>query len=116
VKASALSKAVEFMTHYAEEPMKDLPKPLRTSDMADATTEWYANFVKSMENEPLFELILAANFMDISPLLDLTTAAVAIQFRDAKTPQDIARKFGITREYKEPDDKRIRELYPWSTI
>ena len=96
--------------------MKDLPKPLRTGDMKDATSEWYANFVKSMENEPLFELILAANFMDISPLLELTTAAVAIQFREAKTPQEIAKTFGITREYKEPDDKRIREVYPWSAV
>jgi S-phase kinase-associated protein 1 len=41
--------------------------------MAEVVQEWYSNFV-SVEQEILFELILAANYMDIKPLLDLTCA------------------------------------------
>lgn len=44
--------------------------------MAEVVQEWYANFVKD-EQDFLYELILAANYMDIQPLIDLTCASVA---------------------------------------
>ena len=42
----------------------------------------------SCDQEMLFELILAANFMDIKPLLDLACAKVASMIK-GKTPEDI---------------------------
>jgi S-phase kinase-associated protein 1 len=48
--------------------------------MAENVQEWYAQFV-NVEQETLFELILAANYMDIKPLLDLTCATVASMMR-----------------------------------
>ena len=44
--------------------------------MHEVVQDWYANFV-AVDQELLFELILAANYMDIKPLLDLTGATVA---------------------------------------
>ena len=44
--------------------------------MHEVVQEWYAQYV-SVEQEILFELILASNYMDIKPLLDLTCATVA---------------------------------------
>ena len=38
---------------------------------SDGTLVRYANYVE-VDQETLFELILAANYMDIKPLLDLT--------------------------------------------
>ena len=37
---------------------------------------WYADFVE-VEQETLFELVLAANYLDIKQLLELTCAKVA---------------------------------------
>ena len=39
-------------------------------------SQWDADFV-DVDQELLFELILAANYMDIKPLLDLTCAKVS---------------------------------------
>ena len=83
--------------------------------MKDAVPIWYANFIK-LEQEPLFELCLASNYMEIPPLLELTSAAIAIQIKGKKTCKEIADHFGIKREYKEPtvdDIERLRKLYPW---
>lgn len=56
--------------------MNEIEKPLKSANMHDVVQDWYAKFVE-VQQETLFELILAANYMDIKPLLDLTCATVA---------------------------------------
>jgi S-phase kinase-associated protein 1 len=53
--------------------------------MADVVQKWYADYV-NVEQVVLFELILAANYMDVKPLLDLTCATVARMIK-GKTPK-----------------------------
>jgi hypothetical protein len=55
--------------------MTEIEKPLKSQVMADVVQKWYADFV-DLEQVLLFELILAANYMDIKPLLDLTCATI----------------------------------------
>lgn len=69
-------QVIEFCAHYKEDPMNEIEKPLKSANMHDVVQEWYAKFVE-VQQETLFELILAANYMDIKPLLDLTCATVA---------------------------------------
>jgi S-phase kinase-associated protein 1 len=76
VKAQVLRKVIEFCDHHLQEPMTEIEKPLKSQNMADVVQKWYADFV-DLEQVLLFELILAANYMDIKPLLDLTCATVA---------------------------------------
>lgn len=76
--------------------------------------QWYATFVEELSQESLFELVLAANYMDIPALLELGCASVALLIKNKKTPQEIASLFGVDREYIAPDEKKIREQFPWS--
>ena len=76
VKSDVLKKVIEFCEHHLQEPMTEIEKPLKSQNMADVVQKWYADFV-DLEQVLLFELILAANYMDIKPLLDLTCATVA---------------------------------------
>ena len=84
VKSHVLAKVIEFCRRYAEEPMSEIEKPLKSANMHEVVQEWYANYV-DVDQELLFELILAANYMDIKPLLDLTCATVASMIK-GKTP------------------------------
>ena len=76
VKSQVLQKVIEFCEHHLTDPMSEIEKPLKSQVMADVVQTWYADFV-DLEQVLLFELILAANYMDIKPLLDLTCATVA---------------------------------------
>ena len=67
--------------------MSEIEKPLKSANMHEVVQEWYANYV-DVDQELLFELILAANYMDIKPLLDLTCATVASMIK-GKTPEEI---------------------------
>ena len=51
--------------------------PLKSNRICEIVQEWYANFV-DVDQTLLFELVTAANFMDIKALLDLTCLAVSV--------------------------------------
>ena len=111
VKSYILSKVIEFLTHYKGEPMTEIEKPLKSSNMNEVVQEWYAEFV-NVDQETLFELILAANFMDIKPLLDLTSATVASMIKE-KTPEEIRQHFKIVNDLTPAEEEQIREENKW---
>ena len=51
--------------------------PLESNRIGEIVQEWYASFV-DVDQTLLFELVTAANFMDITALLDLTCLAVSV--------------------------------------
>ena len=73
--------------------------------------EWDAAFV-DLEQETLFALILAANFMDIRPLLDLTCAKVASMIK-GKTPEQIRQVFNIVNDFSPDEEAKVREENKW---
>lgn len=111
VKTSILSKVIEFLTHYKGESMTEIEKPLKSSNMNEVVQEWYADFV-NVEQETLFELILAANFMDVKPLLELTCATVASMVK-GKTTEEIRQHFNIVNDFTEAEEAQIREENKW---
>ena len=74
--------------------------------------EWDANFVE-VDQETLFELILAANYMDIKPLLDLTCAKVASMLK-GKTPEQIRKQFNIANDFTPEEEEAVRAENKWA--
>jgi S-phase kinase-associated protein 1 len=111
VKSHVLAKVIEFCRRYAEEPMSEIEKPLKSANMHEVVQEWYANYV-DVDQELLFELILAANYMDIKPLLDLTCATVASMIK-GKTPEEIRKTFNIVNDFTPEEEAQVREENKW---
>jgi S-phase kinase-associated protein 1 len=91
--------------------MNEIEKPLKSSNMTEVVQKWYADFV-DVEQAMLFELILAANYMDIKPLLDLTCATVAAMIK-GKTPEDIRSTFNIKNDFTPEEEQQVREENKW---
>lgn len=111
VKSRVLGKVIEFCEHFLEEPMTEIEKPLKSRNMADVVQQWYANFI-DVEQDLLFELILAANYMDIKPLLDLTCATVASMIK-GKNPEGIRSTFNIVNDFSPEEEAQVREENKW---
>ena len=66
-----------------------------------------------VDQEELFELILAANYMDIKPLLDLTCAKVATMIK-GKTPEQIRKQFNIQNDFTPEEEEAVRAENKWA--
>ena len=111
VRSDILIKVIEFCTHYKAEPMNEIEKPLKTGNMSEIVQKWYSDFI-SMDQATLFEIILAANYMNIQPLLDLTCAAVAGLIK-GKTPEEIRKAFNIINDFTPEEEAQVREENKW---
>jgi S-phase kinase-associated protein 1 len=73
--------------------------PLKSNRINDIVQVWYANYISDIivDQTLLFELVTAANFMDIKSLLDLSCLAVSILIQ-GKTADEIRCIFNISNE------------------
>jgi S-phase kinase-associated protein 1 len=111
VKDAVLQKVIEYCTHYKEEVMTTIQTPLKSSKIEDMVQPWYASFVQ-VEQNLLFELVTAANFMDIKPLLDLTCLAVAVLIK-GKQAGELRAMFNISNEFTPEEEAQVREENKW---
>lgn len=86
-------------------------QPLKSFRMEDAVSEWDAKFV-DVTQEMLFDIILAANYMDITSLLDLTCAKVACMMK-GKTPEEIRQTFNIVNDFTPEEEAQVLEENKW---
>ena len=105
VNTENLEHIIEFIKYFSVEPMTDIPKPLISTNMSEYVQEWYSNFVDK-EQDKLMELILAANYMDIKPLLNLCCAKVATMIKDL-TPKEIREKFNIENDFTSKKEEQL---------
>ena len=100
-----LVKIKEYLEHYEDKEPNQIAQPLPKKDFKDCVDDWDYNFI-NLDNETIFEIMLAANFMDIQPLLDLTSAKIASEIK-GKNEEQIRRLFHME---KDDEDDNIENL------
>ncbi|KAJ0039733.1 SKP1-like protein 1A [Pistacia vera] len=73
---------------------------------------WDAEFVK-VDQATLFDLILAANYLNIKGLLDLTCQTVADMIK-GKTPEEIRKTFNIKNDFTPEEEEEVRRENQWA--
>lgn len=71
-----------------------------------------AEFVK-VDQATLFDLILAANYLNIKSLLDLTCQTVADMIK-GKTPEEIRKTFNIKNDFTPEEEEEVRRENAWA--
>ena len=108
IKYDILKKVVEYLAHYKDKEPQQIPKPLPSQDLKEVTDEWDVNFINGMDLDSVFDLINAANYMDISSLLDLACAKIASLMK-GKSAAEIRAMFNIECDLTEDELKEYEE-------
>jgi len=80
VTGAILEKVVEYMAHHKGTEPPLIEKPLRSKILKDVCSDkWDAEYIDKIgdNRQQLYDLILAANYMDVKSLLHLGCAKVA---------------------------------------
>ena len=110
VTGKILSKVVDYCKYHTEHPTaqgEDKKDEKRTDDIIP----WDLEFCK-VDQPTLFELILAANYLDIKELLDLTCKTVANMIK-GKTPEEIRKTFNIKNDFTPEEEEQVRKENEW---
>jgi len=79
---------------------------------SDELEKWDAEFVKVDQNT-LFDLISAANYLDIKSLLDFTCITTADNIKD-KTAEEIRKIFNIKNDFTPEEEEKVRRENSWA--
>jgi len=80
-------------------------------EVKDDILPWDLEFCK-IDQTDLFGLILAANYLDIKPLLDLTCKTVANMIK-GKTPEEIRKTFNIKNDFTPEEEEKVMKENEW---
>ena len=97
---------------FRDNAAPEIEKPLRSNNLSDVTTPWYSEFV-NLDQEILFELILAANYLDIKSLLELACAKVASSIKSRSIPE-IRKYLNIENDFTPEEEAQIMEENKWA--
>ena len=104
IRGDVLKKVVDYLTHYKEAEPREIPKPLPSPNLLDVTDEWDVTFINGIDLDTTFDLINAANYMDVKPLLELACAKIASLMK-GKTGEEIRTMFDIENDLTEEEQK-----------
>jgi S-phase kinase-associated protein 1 len=111
VKSSILERIIKYLEYYKDTEPKEIEKPLPSNNFNECVDAWDYNFI-DLELDVIFEIILAANYMDIKPLMELASSKVASIIK-GKTPDDIRKTFNIQNDFTPEEEAQIREENQW---
>merc|ERR1712196_364891 len=116
VAAKTLSKVIEYCKHHTDSRAKGptaSPSDAAVPDpKEDEEKQWDLELVK-VDNSTLFDLILAANYLNITPLLDLTCEKVAEMIKN-KTAEEIRTHFNIKMTSPPEEEEQVRKENEWA--
>lgn len=102
VSSKILQKVIDYCKHHSE----------KKEGEAEEDKNFDAEFVK-VDQATLFDLILAANYLNIKGLLDLTCQTVADMIK-GKTPEEIRKTFNIKNDFTPEEEEEIRRENQWA--
>ncbi|GMY05355.1 SKP1-like protein [Fagus crenata] len=106
VKSQTLTRVIEYCKNHVQSSESE------SESESEALQTWDAEFIE-VDQTALCELILAANYLDIKGLLDLTCQTVANMMK-GKSFEEIRKIFNIKNDFTPEEEEEIRKENQWA--
>ncbi|CAG9462014.1 unnamed protein product [Pedinophyceae sp. YPF-701] len=94
VTGSIMAKVIEWMNYHAGKPEED------------EAEDWNEDFLKQVPKDTIFEIMLAANYLDIDALVDFCAKTVAGMIK-GKTTEELRKLFDIKSDWTQEEEEKI---------
>ncbi|KAE8785211.1 SKP1-like protein 4 [Hordeum vulgare] len=112
VKGRILARVVDYCNrHYADGAEAHVSSTFSSGD--PELDRFDADLVSGIDQDTLFDLLIAANYLEVQGLLDLACKTVAGQLV-GKTVEDMRKHFNIVNDYTKEEEEEIRTQNAWA--
>ncbi|KAJ2313864.1 hypothetical protein H4S02_007498 [Coemansia sp. RSA 2611] len=121
VSGPILTKVIDYCRHHRNDPSRRQPRE-PVYDETDSSETAIQRAISQMDDfdeefcrvdqGTLFDLILAANFLDIQPLIDLVGFTVANKMK-GKTVEEMRATFNVKNDFTPEEEERVRQENAW---
>ncbi|KAK4067373.1 hypothetical protein Purlil1_13869 [Purpureocillium lilacinum] len=111
VNEAVLRKVLEWCDRHRNDPLPAEGEELNSREGNDID-DWDRSFLQ-VDQEMLFEIILASNYLDIRSLLDVGCKTVANMIK-GKSPEEIRKTFNITNDFTPEEEAQVRRENEWA--
>lgn len=114
VTGKVYEKVIEFCKHalLLKQEQKQEQKQEEEAEDEKKLTEWEESFVKDMENDFLVSVLLAANFLEVKPLLELMCTALARRM-DNKSVQELREMLSLENDFTPEEEEENAKENEW---
>lgn len=101
VSGAILAKVIDFCEHHADDQE-------RAVDLSD----WNLRFL-DMDKKDMFEVVLAANFLNSTPLIEVVCRYIAKSIR-GKNSEEIREMFNIKNDFTKQEEEAAEKQTDWA--
>ncbi|KAL7563811.1 hypothetical protein ACA910_019544 [Epithemia clementina (nom. ined.)] len=114
VMGPCLEKVVEFLLHHHQtERFRTIILPLRELTFDENMKQTlYRDFINQMDIDMVYQVLAAANYMNIRPLLELTCLRVTFELSD-KSAEEIQELLDLPTNLTPEEQAKEYESYAW---
>ncbi|XP_073150314.1 SKP1-like protein 1A [Henckelia pumila] len=115
VTSKILAKVIEYCKRHVQTESKAESDsvPVAADSLPDAELNKFDKEFVQVDQGTLFDLILAANYLNVKGLLDLTCQTVADMIK-GKTPEEIRSLFNIVNDFTPEEEEEVRKENAWA--
>ncbi|XP_010514085.1 PREDICTED: SKP1-like protein 14 [Camelina sativa] len=111
--ANVTGKILALVIEYCKKHVDDKDSTKEEEAKAEELKTWDVEFMKNIDIETTFSIILAANYLNVKDLLDLTCQSVADHIKDM-SPEEIRTIFNIECDFTPEEEANIRKENAWA--
>ncbi|PVU86437.1 hypothetical protein BB560_006713 [Smittium megazygosporum] len=111
ISSQVLKKIIEYCEYHKNDAaVSNIQEDTASKD--PIIEPWDMKFMQ-VDQEMLFELLNASNYLDIAPLLDLGCKTVANMIK-GKSAEEIRKLFNIHNDFTPEEEEQIRRENEWA--